>query len=154
MRVGFLTKINPMKIYCTNCQEQLNEALDIVATEVEQEDDTYFQNYGIILVEANYKVQIKPSKSLIVARRNHVKTSAISVYVLQSHTRILQDLMLCVALHVGHSGSKFIPANLPYEKSICDEKQHYANLLKEQNQYLANYKDFCIGRVSNEMLSR
>eukprot|EP00957_Ditylum_brightwellii_P037280 2822085-Ditylum_brightwellii.AAC.1 len=28
------------------------------------------------------------------------------------------------------------------------------NLLKEQNQYLANYDDFCIGEVSDEMLSR
>eukprot|EP00957_Ditylum_brightwellii_P091160 6940663-Ditylum_brightwellii.AAC.1 len=43
---------------------------------------------------------------------------------------------------------------MPYDKSTCDVKQHYVNLLKEQNQYLANYKDFCISGVSNEMLSR
>eukprot|EP00957_Ditylum_brightwellii_P097187 7401330-Ditylum_brightwellii.AAC.2 len=79
--------------------------------------------------------------------------NALSVYALQSHARISQDLMICVAPHLGHSGFKFVPANLPFDKSICDGKQHYANLLKEQNQYLANYKDFCIGEVSNEMLS-
>eukprot|EP00957_Ditylum_brightwellii_P056872 4311568-Ditylum_brightwellii.AAC.1 len=62
--------------------------------------------------------------------------------------------MLQVAPHVGHSGFKFVPANLPYDKSIHNGKHHYANLLKEQNQYLANYKDFCIGGVSDEMLSR
>eukprot|EP00957_Ditylum_brightwellii_P174338 13273154-Ditylum_brightwellii.AAC.1 len=34
------------------------------------------------------------------------------------------------------------------------EKQHYVNLLKKQNQYLANYKECCIGGISNEKLSR
>eukprot|EP00957_Ditylum_brightwellii_P210580 15365133-Ditylum_brightwellii.AAC.1 len=141
-----------MTIFCNT--KETNEALDIVAAKVEQEDNTYVQNYGTTMVEANYEVQIKPSKPLIVAGRNHVETNALSVYVLRSHARILQDLMLCVALHVGQSGFKFIPANLPYDKSICDGKQRYANLLKEQNQYLANYKDVCIGGVTNEMLSR
>eukprot|EP00957_Ditylum_brightwellii_P057952 4393766-Ditylum_brightwellii.AAC.1 len=106
------------------------------------------------MVEANYKVQIKLSKPLIVAGRNHAKTNAISVYTLRSHARILQDLMLHIVPHVGHSGFKFVPANLPYDKSIHDGKQHYANLLKEQNQCLVNYKDFHIGGISNEMLSR
>eukprot|EP00957_Ditylum_brightwellii_P126432 9637826-Ditylum_brightwellii.AAC.1 len=61
MRIGHLTKINPVQIYHANCQEQLNEALDITSAEVEQEDNAYFQNYGTTMVEANYKVQIKPS---------------------------------------------------------------------------------------------
>eukprot|EP00957_Ditylum_brightwellii_P145427 11074276-Ditylum_brightwellii.AAC.1 len=106
------------------------------------------------MVEANYKVQVKPSKPSIVARRNHVKTNALSMYALRSHARILQDLMLFVVLHVGHSGFKFVPTNLPHDKSIHDGKQHYANLLKKQSQYLANYKDFCIGDFSNEILSK
>eukprot|EP00957_Ditylum_brightwellii_P151120 11507001-Ditylum_brightwellii.AAC.1 len=106
------------------------------------------------MVEASYKVQIKPSKPSIVTRRNYVKTNALSVYELRSRARILQDLTLCVTLHVGHSGFKLVPTNLPCDKSIRDGKQHCANLLKEQNQYLANYKDFCIGGVSDEMLSR
>eukprot|EP00957_Ditylum_brightwellii_P166557 12678434-Ditylum_brightwellii.AAC.1 len=45
-RIGYLTKINPVRIYCANCQEQLNEALDIVAAKIEQEDNAHFQNYG------------------------------------------------------------------------------------------------------------
>eukprot|EP00957_Ditylum_brightwellii_P069305 5261558-Ditylum_brightwellii.AAC.1 len=71
MRIGYLTKINPVWIYCTNCQEQLNKVLDILVVEVEQEDDAHFQNYGTTMVEANYEVQIKPSKRLIVAGKNH-----------------------------------------------------------------------------------
>eukprot|EP00957_Ditylum_brightwellii_P004504 342473-Ditylum_brightwellii.AAC.1 len=62
--------------------------------------------------------------------------------------------MRCITPHMGHSGFKFVPANLSYDTSIHDGKQHYANLLKEQNQYLANYEDFCIGGVSNKMLSK
>ena len=33
-------------------------------------------------------------------------------------------------------GFKFLPANLPYDKSIRDGKQNYVQLLKEQNQHL------------------
>eukprot|EP00957_Ditylum_brightwellii_P019937 1504686-Ditylum_brightwellii.AAC.1 len=65
-RIGHLTKINLVQIYNANCKGQLNEALYIVAAEVEQEDDAYFQNYSTTMVEANYEVQIKPSKPLIV----------------------------------------------------------------------------------------
>eukprot|EP00957_Ditylum_brightwellii_P094867 7224985-Ditylum_brightwellii.AAC.1 len=42
-KIGNLTKINPVRIYHANCQEQLNKALDIVAAEVEQEDNAYFR---------------------------------------------------------------------------------------------------------------
>eukprot|EP00957_Ditylum_brightwellii_P024135 1819844-Ditylum_brightwellii.AAC.1 len=153
-RIGYLTKINLVRIYCANCQKQLKKALDIVVAEVEQEDGVYFQNYGTTMVEANHEVQIKPSKPSIIARQNHAETNTISVYVLRSHARISQDLMFCVVLDIGHSGFKFILAHLPYDKSIHDGKQHYANLLKEQNQYLTKYKDFCISGVSNKMLSR
>eukprot|EP00957_Ditylum_brightwellii_P031853 2415296-Ditylum_brightwellii.AAC.1 len=52
-KIGYLTKINPVWIHCTNCQVQLNEALDIVAAKVEQEDYAYFWNYGTIMVKAN-----------------------------------------------------------------------------------------------------
>eukprot|EP00957_Ditylum_brightwellii_P192108 14623975-Ditylum_brightwellii.AAC.1 len=65
------------------------------------------------MVEENYKVQIKPSKPLIVIRQPHVETNALLVYVLRSHARISQDLMLCGTPYVGHSGFKFVPANLP-----------------------------------------
>eukprot|EP00957_Ditylum_brightwellii_P199889 15237911-Ditylum_brightwellii.AAC.2 len=106
-RIGHLTKINPVQIYRANCQEQLNKVLDIVAAEVEQEDGAYFQNYGTTMVQANYKVQIKPSKPLIIVGHNHFKTNALSINALRSHSKISQDLMLCVALHVGHSEFKF-----------------------------------------------
>eukprot|EP00957_Ditylum_brightwellii_P079434 6040954-Ditylum_brightwellii.AAC.1 len=111
-------------------------------------------NYGTTIMGANYKVQLKPSKPLIIIGWNHIKTNALFVCALRSHARISQDLMLHVVLHVLHSKFKFILANLPYDKPIHDGKQHYASLFKAQNQYLANYKEFCIGGVSDEMLSR
>eukprot|EP00957_Ditylum_brightwellii_P120715 9207424-Ditylum_brightwellii.AAC.1 len=100
------------------------------------------------MVKANFKVQIKPYKPSIVAGQNHTGTNALLVNALRSHVRSLQNLMLCVVPHIGHSRFKFVPANLPHDKSICDGKQHYTNLLKEQNQYLANHDNFCIGGVS------
>eukprot|EP00957_Ditylum_brightwellii_P018494 1390523-Ditylum_brightwellii.AAC.1 len=97
--IGHLTKINLVRIYQANCQEQLNEALDIAAVEVEEENNTYFTNYGTTMVKANFEVQIKPSKLSIVVRQNHIETNALSVYALRSHTRISQELLLCVAPH-------------------------------------------------------
>eukprot|EP00957_Ditylum_brightwellii_P020275 1530397-Ditylum_brightwellii.AAC.1 len=65
-RIGYLTKINPVWIYYANYQEQLNKALNIVAAEVKQEDYAYFHNYGATMEEANYKVQTKLPKPLVV----------------------------------------------------------------------------------------
>eukprot|EP00957_Ditylum_brightwellii_P117122 8932934-Ditylum_brightwellii.AAC.1 len=65
-KIGHLNKINPMQIYQVSCQEQLNEALNIVAAEVEQEFDSYFQKYRTTIVEANYKVHIDLSKPSLV----------------------------------------------------------------------------------------
>eukprot|EP00957_Ditylum_brightwellii_P182926 13934115-Ditylum_brightwellii.AAC.1 len=106
------------------------------------------------MVKANFKVQINPSKPSMVVGQVHVKTRTLSVYMLRFNVRITQELMLCVAPHVGHSSFKLVPASLTHDKSICNGKQHYANLLKEQNQYLVNYKDFCISGISKEMLSK
>eukprot|EP00957_Ditylum_brightwellii_P063816 4843019-Ditylum_brightwellii.AAC.1 len=52
-RIGHLTKINPVQMYRGTCQDQLNEALDIVAAEVEQENNSYFQNYRTTMVKTN-----------------------------------------------------------------------------------------------------
>eukprot|EP00957_Ditylum_brightwellii_P027466 2076335-Ditylum_brightwellii.AAC.1 len=60
--------------------------------------------------------------------------------------------MMRVALHVNYHGFKFILANLPYNKSIQDGKQQYAQLIKEQNQYLTNYEDFQIRDISEDMV--
>eukprot|EP00957_Ditylum_brightwellii_P153453 11678909-Ditylum_brightwellii.AAC.1 len=81
-----------------------------------------------------------------------METTALAVYALQLHVRIAQDLMMWVAPHVDHSGFKFLPASLPYDKSNQNGKLQYAQLLKEQNQFVVNYKDFCIGGISEDMM--
>eukprot|EP00957_Ditylum_brightwellii_P114005 8691913-Ditylum_brightwellii.AAC.1 len=83
-----------------------------------------------------------------------METDALAVYLLWSHTLIAQDIILRVAPHVAHNGIKSIPANLPYDKTIQDDKQLYAQLLKEQNQYLAKCGNFRAGSISNGMLSK
>eukprot|EP00957_Ditylum_brightwellii_P045456 3446002-Ditylum_brightwellii.AAC.1 len=60
--------------------------------------------------------------------------------------------MMQLAPHVDHSGFKFLLASLLYEKSIRDGKIQYAQLLKEQNHFLGNYKDFRIGGISKDLI--
>eukprot|EP00957_Ditylum_brightwellii_P097504 7426234-Ditylum_brightwellii.AAC.2 len=60
--------------------------------------------------------------------------------------------MMRVAPHIDHSGFKFLLASLPDGKSIWDGKLQYAQLLKEQNQFLVNYKNFRIGGISEDMM--
>eukprot|EP00957_Ditylum_brightwellii_P094766 7216814-Ditylum_brightwellii.AAC.1 len=99
-------------------------------------------------------MHVKPAKLSIIIGQDNVETEALNVYLLWFHAKIMQDLMLQVALHVAHNGIKYIPANLPYNKSIQDGKKIYAQPLKEQNQYLAKYDDFRIGGISDDMLSK
>eukprot|EP00957_Ditylum_brightwellii_P050561 3834183-Ditylum_brightwellii.AAC.1 len=135
-----------------SCQEQLNKALAVVASEVDKEDKTYFLNYATMWELANFGVQLKPVKPSITIGQNHVKTDALAVYALQSHAHISYDFMLHIAPHIDQHGFKFLPANLPYGKSIRDGCQNYAQLLKEKNQYLSKYEDFHIGGISEDII--
>eukprot|EP00957_Ditylum_brightwellii_P156493 11910342-Ditylum_brightwellii.AAC.1 len=81
-----------------------------------------------------------------------METTALAVYALQSHAHIAHNLMMWVAPHIEHSGFKFLPTSLPYDKSIWDGKIQYAQLLKEQKQFLGNYEDFHIGGISEGMI--
>eukprot|EP00957_Ditylum_brightwellii_P126207 9621786-Ditylum_brightwellii.AAC.1 len=55
-KIGHITKINPTRIYHAACQEQLNKALAVVVSELDEEDKTYFKNYGTPWELANFKV--------------------------------------------------------------------------------------------------
>ena len=100
---------------------------------------------------ANFNVQLKPAKPSIIISQNHMETSALAVYALQLHFCISQELMLCVAPYVNNYAIKCLPTNLPYDKLIRDGKQNYAQLLKEQNQYLSKYEDVGIGGIDKDL---
>eukprot|EP00957_Ditylum_brightwellii_P063757 4838015-Ditylum_brightwellii.AAC.1 len=153
-KIGHIREINLTRIYCVACQEQLNKALAVVASEVDNEDKTYFKNYRALWEIANFDVQLNPSKPSIIISPNHVETSTLAVYALQSCSRISQELMLRAVPYVDNHRFKFLPANLPYNKSIRDGKQNYAQLLKEENQYLSNYKDFRISSINKDLLDK
>eukprot|EP00957_Ditylum_brightwellii_P031693 2403757-Ditylum_brightwellii.AAC.1 len=57
-----------------------------------------------------------------------------------------------VQLKPAKSSIIILPANLQYDKSIRDGRQNYTQLLKEQNHYLSNYKDFRIGGIDKDLL--
>eukprot|EP00957_Ditylum_brightwellii_P062538 4746262-Ditylum_brightwellii.AAC.1 len=91
--------INPTCIYQAACQEHLNKALATVALELHKEDPTYFSNYGTTWETADYDVQIKLTTAFITIGDQCIETMALAVYLLQSHSHIVQELILRVAPH-------------------------------------------------------
>jgi hypothetical protein len=147
-----LTKINQTKIYRVACQEILNDALSVVTSELNKEDVEYFAGYETTWDMANYLVQLKPAKPNITIGNETITTEALAVYSLWLHLRISQDLILCLAQHKNDHSFKFVLTNLPYDKSICEGRHHYAQLLKKQNQYLSKYDNFKVGNISKDLV--
>eukprot|EP00957_Ditylum_brightwellii_P207387 15352769-Ditylum_brightwellii.AAC.1 len=100
----------------------------MVAFELHKEDPTYFPNYGTTWETADYNVQIKSTTAFITIGEQCIEMKVLAIYSLRSHSCIAQELMLRVALHVSHHGFKFLPANLPNDKSIRNGKLQYATL--------------------------
>eukprot|EP00957_Ditylum_brightwellii_P100803 7683277-Ditylum_brightwellii.AAC.1 len=55
-KIRHFTKINLTGIHHAACQEQLNEALAVVASELDKEDKTYYKNYRTSWELANFEV--------------------------------------------------------------------------------------------------
>eukprot|EP00957_Ditylum_brightwellii_P023626 1783127-Ditylum_brightwellii.AAC.1 len=62
----------------------------MVASELHKEDPTYFPNYGITWKTADYNVQIKSTTAFITIGEQRIETTALAVYLLRSHSRIVQ----------------------------------------------------------------
>eukprot|EP00957_Ditylum_brightwellii_P093118 7089263-Ditylum_brightwellii.AAC.1 len=84
-KIGHLTKINPTKIYRATCQENLNDALSVVALELNKEDGENFAGHGTTWGMTNYLVQLKPAKPNITIGNETVTTEALAVYSLWLH---------------------------------------------------------------------
>ena len=82
--------INPTRIYRAACQEHLNEALAMVASELHKEDPTYFPNYGTTWETADCDVQIKSTTAFITIEEQRIEIMTLAVYSLRSHSRIAQ----------------------------------------------------------------
>eukprot|EP00957_Ditylum_brightwellii_P113626 8663043-Ditylum_brightwellii.AAC.1 len=109
---------NPTSIYSAACQEHLNGAFATVASDLHNKDLSHFANYGTTWETVDYNVQIKSTTAFITIGEQCIKPTALAVYSLRSHSQLAQELMLQVASHVSQHGFKFLPANLPYDKSI------------------------------------
>eukprot|EP00957_Ditylum_brightwellii_P190361 14491164-Ditylum_brightwellii.AAC.1 len=70
--------MNPTKIYRAACQENLNDALSVVASEPNKEDAEYFVGYGTTWDMANYLVQLEPEKSNGTIRNETITTEALA----------------------------------------------------------------------------
>eukprot|EP00957_Ditylum_brightwellii_P143488 10931291-Ditylum_brightwellii.AAC.1 len=78
--------INPTHIYCAAYQQHLNEALVTVASDLHNEDPTYFANYGTTSETADYNVQIKSTTAFITIGKQCIETTALAIYLLRSHS--------------------------------------------------------------------
>eukprot|EP00957_Ditylum_brightwellii_P104446 7956429-Ditylum_brightwellii.AAC.1 len=80
--IGCLTKINPEHIYCAHCQEQFNEALDVVVLEINESDPDYFTNFGTTVDTVNFDVQLKPGTLSIMLLNSTIQSKALTVYTM------------------------------------------------------------------------
>eukprot|EP00957_Ditylum_brightwellii_P017964 1353231-Ditylum_brightwellii.AAC.1 len=81
-KIGHLTKINLTKIYRAACQENLNNMLSVLTSELNKEDAEYFAGNGTTWGMENYSVQLKPAKPNITIGNETVTTEALAVYSL------------------------------------------------------------------------
>eukprot|EP00957_Ditylum_brightwellii_P165867 12628376-Ditylum_brightwellii.AAC.1 len=85
---------------------------------------------------------------------NKVQTSALAIFAWGPYAKLSGELMEDVAEIIGNNNKiKFILLSLKCDQTIKDNKNHYSNLLREQNAYLVNYVDFCIRGLTEEVLS-
>eukprot|EP00957_Ditylum_brightwellii_P042500 3218100-Ditylum_brightwellii.AAC.1 len=66
-----LMKTNLEHIYHAYCQEELNEALEVVALEIDKSNPDYFTNFGTTVTTAKFNVQIKHGKLSNHATQQH-----------------------------------------------------------------------------------
>eukprot|EP00957_Ditylum_brightwellii_P114664 8744369-Ditylum_brightwellii.AAC.1 len=79
-----------------------------------------------------------------------MESEAIAIYARKSHAELSSNLMEYITSTSSDSlksNIKFIPSNVPYNKSLPNATAKYADLLREQNLYLERYDDFKIGGV-------
>eukprot|EP00957_Ditylum_brightwellii_P038059 2878958-Ditylum_brightwellii.AAC.1 len=77
-KIGHLTKINLTKMYRAACQENLNNVLLVVTSELNKEDVEYFAGYGTTWDMENYLVQLKPAKPNIAIGNATITTEALA----------------------------------------------------------------------------
>jgi len=71
-------------------------------------------------------MQIEPSKPSFVVGNHNEKMNALTVYALRLHARMSQELILCIAPHMGGECPHiFFPVNIPHDKLIRNTIQTY-----------------------------
>eukprot|EP00957_Ditylum_brightwellii_P088802 6762845-Ditylum_brightwellii.AAC.1 len=71
----------------------------MVALEPHKEDSMYFPNYGTTWETADYNIRIKSMTTFITIGEQCIEMTSLAVYLLRSHSPIVQELMLRVAPH-------------------------------------------------------
>eukprot|EP00957_Ditylum_brightwellii_P004998 380941-Ditylum_brightwellii.AAC.1 len=117
--------MNQHAIHHLDYQENIDDLLDGALDKLDKEEQVgYIKKYGTYIKCAIYDVQLCASMPNIRIRGTEVMTEAIAVYACQSHTKLSMNLMEYMApatLDSIKNDIKFIPAHMPYDKSITNE---------------------------------
>eukprot|EP00957_Ditylum_brightwellii_P039063 2952546-Ditylum_brightwellii.AAC.3 len=73
---------------------QLNKAIAVVVEQTNKGSIEYFSHYATMYKKAQYKVQIKIHEPNMTIGKTKVETQELSIGVLQSYTRMSQELLL------------------------------------------------------------
>eukprot|EP00957_Ditylum_brightwellii_P182267 13886017-Ditylum_brightwellii.AAC.1 len=151
--ISYLTHLNPIHIDRAQYQDDINALMEALADEKEQKDLKFYRKHNTTKEFAKFQIHLRAGKAYVKENNQRNETNAIGVYVCQQFATLsLEVLHETASMIVTKSKVKFVPLGLKFDYMIKNSIEHYKMLIREQNAYLTNYADFCVGRISAEML--
>eukprot|EP00957_Ditylum_brightwellii_P092916 7074873-Ditylum_brightwellii.AAC.1 len=127
--------------------------MEALADEKEVKDNKFYNKHNTTKEFAKFQIHLCTGKAYIKEYNKLYRMDTIGVYTHQQFASLSLELLHETALMIAtKSKVKFVPLQLKFDYMIKNNVEHYKMLICEQNAYLTNYADFCIGGISKEML--
>eukprot|EP00957_Ditylum_brightwellii_P028583 2159937-Ditylum_brightwellii.AAC.1 len=150
---GHLTHLNLICIDCAQYQDDINELMEALAYKKEQKDAKFYKKHNTIKEFAKFQIHLRTGKAYVKENNHCYETDAIGIYVCQQFATLSLELLHKTAMMIAtKSKIKFVPLELKFDYMIKNNVEHYKTLVREQNAYLTNCADFCVGGISEEIL--
>eukprot|EP00957_Ditylum_brightwellii_P046483 3527636-Ditylum_brightwellii.AAC.1 len=145
--------INPFRISRSQYQEHIKVLMEARAQEKVEKGKIYYELFNMISDHAKFDIQLCLGKPNVCHESKKIEMDTLSVYARLNFANLELDLLQDISSIITTKNIvKFIPTSLKYEQMIKDNTGHYKTLLRQQNVYLVNYADFCVGGLSETML--
>eukprot|EP00957_Ditylum_brightwellii_P134819 10279035-Ditylum_brightwellii.AAC.1 len=134
-------------------QDNINELMEALADEKELKDNKFYDKHNTAKECAKFQIHLCTGKTYVKEDNKQCKMDAIGVYACQQFASLSLELLHETASMIAtKSKMKFVSLELKFGYMIKNNVEHYKMLVREQNAYLTNYADFCVGCISKEML--